>query len=109
MLMLILMLMLCLGKSGCDRRHIVEAALSMRDVTSREEEPSFVIRDPIYVKESTKCTLLLLHVFNVRWFVRLGLTAKSFVFGQLIRIPQGWLLPVIIIIIASWSTTQAED
>ena len=60
------------------------------------------------MKESTKCTILLLRVFNVRWFVRLGVTAKSLVFGQLIRIPQGWLLPVIIITIASWST-QTED
>ena len=32
---------------------------------SREEEPSFVIRDPIYVKESTNCTSLL-HSF-LQW------------------------------------------
>ena len=30
---------------------MAEAALAMRDVMSREEEPSFVIRDPRYVKE----------------------------------------------------------
>ena len=35
---------------------MAEAALAMRDVMSREEEPSSVIRDPRYVKESTKCT-----------------------------------------------------
>ena len=51
MLMLILMLMLCLGKSGCDRRHIVEAALAIRDVTLREGEPSFEIRDTIEEEE----------------------------------------------------------
>ena len=32
---------------------MAEAALAMRDVMSREEEPSFVIKDPRYVKEST--------------------------------------------------------
>ena len=43
---------------------MAEAALAMRDVTSREEEPSFVIKDPRYVKESTNSTSLL-HIFNV--------------------------------------------
>ena len=35
-------------KSGFDRRHI-----------AKDEEPSFVIRDPIYVKKFTNCTCLL--------------------------------------------------
>ena len=35
---------------------MAEAALAMRDVMSREEEPSFVIKDPRYVKESTNTT-----------------------------------------------------
>ena len=39
--------------------------MAMRDVMSREEEPSFVTRDPRDVKESTNCTFLL-HVFNGR-------------------------------------------
>ena len=46
MLILVRMLMRCLRKSGLDRRHMAEAALTMRDVISREEEPSFVIKDP---------------------------------------------------------------
>ena len=33
---------------------MAEATLATRDVISREEEPSFVIKDPRYVKESTK-------------------------------------------------------
>ena len=36
-----------LRKSEFDERHMTEAGLAMRDVMSREEEPSFVIRDPI--------------------------------------------------------------
>ena len=32
---------------------MAKAALAMCDVMSREEEPSFVIRDPRYVKESS--------------------------------------------------------
>ena len=44
MLILVRMLMRCLRKSGLDRRHMAEAALAMRDVMSREEEPSFVIK-----------------------------------------------------------------
>ena len=32
---------------------MVEAALAMQDVMSQEEEPSFVIKDPRYVKAST--------------------------------------------------------
>ena len=35
---------------------MAEAALAMRDVMSREEEPSFVIKDPRNVKESTNNT-----------------------------------------------------
>ena len=53
MLILVRMLMRCLRKRGFDRRLMAEAALAMRDVMSREEEPSFVIKDPRYVKEST--------------------------------------------------------
>ena len=49
---------------------MADAALAMRDVMSREEEPSFVIKDPRYVKESTNTTSLL-QIF----------------FGQLICIP----------------------
>ena len=59
MLILVRMLMRCLRKSGLDRRHMAEVALAMRDVMSREEEPSFVIKDPRYVKESTHTTSLL--------------------------------------------------
>ena len=62
------------------------AALAMRDVMSREEEPSFVIKDPRYVKESTNTTSLL-QIFNGRWLVGFGVIAMSFVFGQLICIP----------------------
>ena len=50
---------------------MAEAALAMRDVMSRKEEPSFVIKDPIYVKESTNSTSLL-RIFNFRWLVELG-------------------------------------
>ena len=46
MLIMVLMVMRVLRKTGCDRRHMAEAALAMRDVLSREDEPSFVIRDP---------------------------------------------------------------
>ena len=35
---------------------MTEAALAMRDVMSREDEPSFMIKDPRYVKESTYST-----------------------------------------------------
>ena len=62
------------------------AALAMRDVMLREEEPSFVINDPRYVKESTNSTFLL-HIFNGRWLVGLGVIAVSLVLGQLIYIP----------------------
>ena len=65
---------------------MAEAALAMRDVMSPEEEPSFVIKDPRYVKESTNTTSLL-QIFNGRWLVGLGVIAMSFVFGQLICIP----------------------
>ena len=44
MLILVRVLMRCLRNSGFDRRHVADAALAMRDVRSREEEPSFVIR-----------------------------------------------------------------
>ena len=64
---------------------MAEAALTMRDVMSREEDPSFVIKDPIYVKESTNSTSLL-HIFNGRWLVGLGVIAMRLVFGQLICI-----------------------
>ena len=57
MLIMVLMLMRCLQNSGFDRRYMAEAAWAMRDLMSREEEPSFVIRDP--VKESTNCTSML--------------------------------------------------
>ena len=50
---------------------MAEEALAMRDVMSREEESSFVIKDPIYVKESTNSTSLL-HIFNGRWLVGMG-------------------------------------
>ena len=43
---------------------MAEAALTMRDVMSREEEPSFVIKDPIYVKESTNSTQCSAQVFK---------------------------------------------
>ena len=62
---------------------MAEAALAVRDVMSREEEPSFVIKDPRYVKESTNSTSVLL-IFKGRWLVGLGVMARSFVFGQLI-------------------------
>ena len=65
---------------------MAETALAMRDVMSREEEPSFVIKDLRYVKESTNTTSLL-QIFNGRWLVGLGVIAMSFVFGQLICIP----------------------
>ena len=42
---------------------MAEAALAMRDVMSREEELSFVIKDPRYVKESTNSTSVL-HIFK---------------------------------------------
>ena len=71
---------------------MAEAALAMRDVMSREDEPSFVIKDPRYVKESTNSTSVL-HIFKGRWLVGLGVMAMSLVFGQLICIPQGWRLP----------------
>ena len=86
MLVLVRMLMRCLRKSGFDRRHMAEAALAIRDVMSREEEPPFVIKDPIYVKESTNTTTLL-HICNGSWLVGLGVIAIRFVFGQLICIP----------------------
>ena len=49
MLILVCMLMRCLRNSGFDRRYMAEAALTMRDVMSREDEPSFVIKDPRYL------------------------------------------------------------
>ena len=65
---------------------MAEAALAMRDVMSREGEPSFVIKDPRYVKESTNSTSVL-HIFKGRWLMGLGVMAMSLVFGQLICIP----------------------
>ena len=65
---------------------MAEAALAMRDVMSREDEPSFVIKDPRYVKESTNSTSVL-HIFKGMWLVGLGVMAMSLVFGQLICIP----------------------
>ena len=65
---------------------MAEETLAMRDVMSREEEPSFAIKDPRCVKESTNTTSLL-QIFNGRWLVGLGVIAMSFVFGQLISIP----------------------
>ena len=62
---------------------MAEGALTMRDVMSREEEPSFVIGDPIYAKQSTNFTSML-HIFYGRWLVELVVTAMSLVFGQLI-------------------------
>ena len=94
MLILVLMLIRYLRKSRFDRRHMEEAALAMRDVMSREEEPSFVIRDPRYVKKSTNCTSLW-HIFNGRWLVGLGVIAMSLVFATWFASPQGWLLPVL--------------
>ena len=49
MLILVCMLMRCLRNSGFDRRYMAEAALTMRDVMPREDEPSFVIKDPRYL------------------------------------------------------------
>ena len=63
MLILILMLMRCVRNSGFDRRYMAEAALAMRYLMSRDEEPSFVIRYQIYVKESTNSTSMW-HMFN---------------------------------------------
>ena len=83
MLILILMLMRCLRNSVFDRRHVSEAALAMRDVMSREEEPSFVSKYSRYVKESPNCTSML-HIVNGRWLLRIEVTAMSLVFGQLI-------------------------
>ena len=60
--------------------------MAIRYVMSREEEPSYVIKDPIYVKESTNSTSVL-HIFKGRLLVGLGVMAMSLVFGQLICIP----------------------
>ena len=70
---------------GFDRRHMSEAALSMRDEMSREEEPSFVIKDPIYVKVDKQYFL----VAYLQWQMvgGVGEIAMSLVFGQLICIP----------------------
>ena len=68
---------------------MAKAALAMRDVMSREEEPSFVIRNPRYVEESTNATSLL-HIFNGRCLVRLVVIAMNLVFGQIICIPTGF-------------------
>ena len=70
-------------KCGFDGRHMAEAASAMRYVMLREEEPSFVIRDPRCANESTNCTSL---VFSGRLLVGLEVTAISLVFGQLICI-----------------------
>ena len=40
-----------------------------------------MIKDPIYVKESTNSTSLL-HIFNCRWLVVLDVMAMSLGFGQ---------------------------
>ena len=58
---------------------MAEAVLAMRDIMSREEEPSFVIKDPRYVKESKNSTSVL-HIFKGRLVVM----AMSLVFGQLV-------------------------
>ena len=71
MLILVCMLMQCLRNSGFDRRYRAEAALAMRDVMSREDKPSFVIKDPRYVKESTNSNSVL-HIFKGRWLVGIG-------------------------------------
>ena len=42
----------------------------------REEDPSFVIKDPRYVKESTNTTSLL-HIFNGRWLVGLEVVSEG--------------------------------
>ena len=65
---------------------MAEAALAMRDVMSREEDPSFVIKDPRYVTESTNSTFVL-YIFNGRWLVGMRVIAMRLVFGQLIFIP----------------------
>ena len=82
MLILVCMLMRCLRNSGFDRLYMAEAALAMRDVTSREDETSLVIKDPRYVKESTNTTSVL-HIFKGIWLLGLGVMAMSLVFGQL--------------------------
>ena len=57
------MLMRSLRNGGFDRRYMAETALAMRDVMSREEELSFVIKGPRYVKESTNSSSVL-HIFK---------------------------------------------
>ena len=59
MFILVCMLMRCVRNSVFDRRYMAGAALAMRGVMSREEEPSFVIKDPRYVKELTNSTSVL--------------------------------------------------
>ena len=47
---------------------MAEAALAMRYVMLREEEPSFVIKDPIYVKECVMiCFDTVLHTGALHW------------------------------------------
>ena len=56
--------------SGFGRQHMTEAALAMQYVQSQEGEPSPVIRDPMYVKESSNYASFM-HIFNGRWLVGL--------------------------------------
>ena len=44
-----------------------EAALAMRDVMSREEEPSFVIKDPRYVKGMSTSFLIISRCWTVSY------------------------------------------
>ena len=78
MLILVLMiLMLCLRKSGFDRRYMAEAALAMRDVMSREEEPSIVISDPRH-EGIDKLYFLLAYL---QWQMVGGVNGDSHEFG----------------------------
>ena len=103
MLILVCMLMRCLRNSGFDRRYMAEAALAMRDVMSREDEPSFVIKDPRYMWRNRQTVLPCCISSMADGWCDWGVIAMSLVFGQLFCIPtrlaSSWS-----IIRASWST-----
>ena len=92
MLILVCTLMRCLRNSGFYKRYMAAAALAMRDVMSREDEPSFVIKDPRYVKESTNSTSVL-HIFKGRWLVGFGWRPWVLSSASWFASPQGWHLP----------------
>ena len=95
-MLILVMLMRFLRKSGFDRRHMTEAALAMRDVMSREEEPSFD-RDQgsnICGKRINKLHFLAAYL---QWQIVGGVRgggSLSLVFGQLIcidtRLASSW-------------------